>query len=103
MAHNARSDLFDVGSAEARGLTKMSIKDIKKLPSGDAPGKKVGDVLDQKRNSQGHRAHVLAVKYGPEPQPVTLKDGVFIDGHHRVAAAEDAGLTHLRVRKAPTV
>lgn len=101
MAHNSHIDVFDVGSAEARGTTLMAIDDIKQLPSGDAPGKRVGDVLDVKRKSKGHRTHVLALKYGPPPAPLTIKDGVLIDGHHRVAAGEDAGLAELPVRHTP--
>lgn len=101
MAHNAREDVFDVGSAEARGITYMSIEDIKKLPSGDAIGKTVGQVLPSKRLSHGHRAHVLKMKYGPAPEPVTIRQGVFVDGHHRVAAGEDAKLERMPVRHTP--
>lgn len=103
MAHNSHHDVFDVGSAEARGTTWMAIEDIKKLPSGDSLGRLVGDVLDQKRKSSGHRLHVLTLKHGPAPMPLTIKDGVLIDGHHRVAAGEDAKLDRLPVRHTPAV
>lgn len=90
MAHNARSDTFAAGSAEGGPIFLKSVEELKKLPSGDAPGKTVGDVLPAKRTNRGHRMHVLAMKAGAPIKPVTIKNGVFIDGHHRVAAAEDA-------------
>lgn len=91
MAHNARSDIFAAGSAEGSPIVMEHVDTLKKLQSGDAPGKTVGDILPAKKLSSGHKLHVLAMKAGAPIQPVTVKGGVFVDGHHRVAAADDAG------------
>jgi hypothetical protein len=68
----------------------MSVDKLKAMPTIDAPGKKVGDILDAKRTDRGHAHHVEQVKERGVDQPVHVKDGVFQDGHHRLAAAEDA-------------
>lgn len=102
--NNSRSDHFTAGSTGGREIEQMRVAAIKRLPSGDALGKTVGDVLPAKRLARGHRAQTLMMKYAPENvEPLTIKDGVLVDGHHRVAAAEDAGLRILPVRHAPTV
>lgn len=89
--NNSRSDRFASGAAEGQHIVEMDVAELKKLPSGDAPGKTVAAVLPAKRLSQGHRLQVLAMKAGAPIEPVTIRAGALVDGHHRVAAAEDAG------------
>lgn len=71
-------------------LVFMSVDKLKAMPTIDAPGKKVADILDAKRADRGHAVHVQQVKERGVERPVHVKDGVFQDGHHRLAAAEDA-------------
>lgn len=72
-------------------IRMMTVDKLKAMPTIDAPGKKVADILDAKRLDRGHADHVSKVRaQGGIDQPVHVKDGVFQDGHHRLAASEDA-------------
>lgn len=90
MAHNSRGDHFIVGVSEREQIRMMTVAKLKRLDSGDYPGKKVGAVLGTKRKSGHHAERVEKIQAGEEIDPVIVRDGALIDGHHRVAAAEDA-------------
>lgn len=86
------SGIQRINGAQLQGaLVMMTVDKLKGMPTIDAPGHKVGDILDAKRTARGHAEHVAKVKEHGIDQPVHVKDGVFQDGHHRLAAIEDAG------------
>lgn len=79
-------------------LQVRKISELKAMPTIDAPGKTVGEILPAKRTRRGYDEHVDQVRTNPEAQPpVRIKDGVFQDGHHRLAAFEDAGYRYVSV------
>lgn len=68
------------------------------MPSRDAEGygeHKVRDILDLKRSDEFYPELVESVRLNGIHVPVMIVDGVFENGHHRVAAAMDLGLTEI--------
>ena len=91
MAFNARPDGFHTGAAEGQPVRWLLPSAIASLPSGDYPGKTVGQVAASKRQKANYSSIKSAVAAG-EVAPVTLRDGVLVDGHTRAAA-------HLALRR----
>lgn len=91
MAFNARSDVFHTGAAEGGPVRLLDPAQIAALPSGDFPGKKVGQIAHRKRGKPSYNKIKQKVRDG-DTTPATLLDGVLIDGHTRAAA-------HLSLRK----
>lgn len=71
-------------------MKMMTVGKLKSLPSADSPGKTVAEILPAKRLSHSHAEHVESVRRGSGTAPVHVHDGALVDGHHRVAAHEDA-------------
>lgn len=91
MAFNSREDVFHTGTSEGQPVLWLDPEQVKALPSGDYPGKSVGAVAHKKRNKSNYAGIKRKVRSG-EVLPVTLHDGVLVDGHTRAAA-------HLALRR----
>lgn len=91
MAFNARSDGFHTGAAEGAPVELLTPAEVAALPSGDYPGKRVGEIASKKRAKPTYRKIKQSVRAG-ETQPATIHDGVLVDGHTRAAA-------HLALKK----
>ena len=95
MGFNDRSSVFAVGAAEGNAVSHLTPAAVAKLPSGDFPGKTVGQIAGRKRQKANYQGIKSAVA-GGEIQPATVKNGVLVDGHTRAAA-------HLSLRKSMPV
>lgn len=91
MAFNSINDVFHTGAAEGAPLQLLQPEQIAALPSGDFPGKTVGQVAASKRQSKNYPGLKRKVAAG-EATPTTVVGGVLVDGHTRAAA-------HLALKK----
>jgi hypothetical protein len=77
----------------------MSMSDLKGLRSG--AGKTVGDVLPAQRRDILENPVYNSVRRGMKESgqtaPLRVNDGTLVDGHHRVAIAEDLGWAGMHV------
>lgn len=69
------------------------------MPSADAPGETVADLAVAKRAQHGHEEHVEKIRLQGVEKPVLIGPSGFIDGHHRVIAAHDAGVQRVPVER----
>ena len=67
------------------------------MPSADAPGKTVADIAAAKRLARSHPEHVESVRQNGVTNPVVVRRGQVVDGHHRIVAAHDAGVKRIPV------
>ena len=73
----------------------MSVSEILRLDSCDAfdlDCDSLAEVLDVKRRDDGYRRLLEDVRARGITVPVVIVDGEVREGHHRIAAAIDAGL-----------
>jgi hypothetical protein len=65
----------------------------------EAPGAHVRDVLDRKRRSPHYTDLLHQIRRDGITTPIVIRDSpdgrYLADGHHRITAAHDAGLTHI--------
>lgn len=74
------------------------LSDVLEMPSfelGDDKEQKVRELLDLKRSDDFYPDLVESVFDNGICNPVLIINGVFINGHHRVAAAMDLGLEEI--------
>lgn len=74
----------------------IPLSELLEMPSTDAEGyggRKVKDILDRKRSDEFYPELVESIREHGIYAPVMVRNGVFHNGHHRVAAAQDLGLT----------
>lgn len=67
------------------------------MPSADAPGKTVADIASAKRLARSHAEHVERVREHGVTNPIVVRRGQVVDGHHRIVAAHDAGVQRVPV------
>lgn len=79
-------------------MKMVLLSEVLEMPSRDAEGyggHKVKDLLDLKRSDEFYPELLESVRRKYIYRPVMIVDGVLRNGHHRVAAAVDAGLTEI--------
>lgn len=79
-------------------METISLSELLEMPSRDAEGyggNKVRDLLNLKRSDEFYPELVESMRKHGMKSPVMIIDGVFRNGHHRVAAALDLGMTEI--------
>lgn len=75
-------------------MRTISLDELLEMPSYDAEGyggEKVKDILDRKRGDEFYPELVESIREHGMQAPVMVVEGMFRNGHHRVAAAQDLG------------
>jgi hypothetical protein len=78
-------------------VSMIPLSEVLEMPSNEFGNEtqKVRDFLDIKRCDTFYPELVESVRRNGVHMPVLIVDGVFENGHHRVAAAQDLGLTEI--------
>ncbi|WP_194293902.1 ParB N-terminal domain-containing protein [Streptomyces sp. RB17] len=73
----------------------MQVSEALELYSGDLLGLAVADTLDGKRQDDSYPDLLESIRLHGVQRPILVRRGELMDGHHRVAACLDLGITQV--------